>query len=134
MSPSGTRGLALEKISVLSNLSRGRAKELEDKLNSLSPSLKRLLEGNPEMSLNSDVLEVNFERLWKRDVYMEFALATSRFGLVPGLLSPRLPYFSKTNPFRPVRHRLARDLFDFNLYCSYDCLRPITNPITRCPP
>ena len=51
--------------------------------------------------------------------------------LVPGLPSPCLPYFSKTNPFRLVRCRFAQDLFDFNTGTPYDCGRLETNGITR---
>ena len=60
-----TRGLPVEEIAGRSNVSIERVKELADKVNSLPPSLKRLLEANPEVLLNSNVLQVGVEGVWK---------------------------------------------------------------------
>ena len=56
-----TQGLPVEEIAVRSNVSIERVKELGDKVNSLPPSLKKLLESNPEVLLNSNVLHAGLE-------------------------------------------------------------------------
>ena len=60
------RGLPFEEIAVRSNVSIERVKELGDKVNDLPPSLKRLLEANPEVLLNSNVLQAGLEGVRER--------------------------------------------------------------------
>ena len=60
------RGLPVEEIAVRCNVAIERVRELGDKVNGLPPSLKKLLEANPEVLLNSNVLQAGLEGVRER--------------------------------------------------------------------
>ena len=59
------RGLSAQEIADRANVPIDRVKRLEEKVNSLPPNLRRLLQENPAVLMNSDVLRAGIEGMWR---------------------------------------------------------------------